>query len=121
MPNSASFSLNLVVDWPVLDIGPLGFGLLLLQRHPVAISPEPPLEHELRLIFLGRDHTNNVLVQSLWDSLFLDRSDEAPLVLPVGKILDGVHVGAHCILPEIKPIVGTRFPRALLMVVRCKG
>src|SRR5216684_8628605 len=56
----------LVVDRPVPDIGPLWFGLRLLQRHPVALSTEPPLEHELRLIFLGRDQANSLLVASLW-------------------------------------------------------
>ena len=62
----------LIVDWPVLDVGPLRFGLRLLQRHPVAIGLEPPLEHELRLILLGRDQANDVFVQPLGDPLFLD-------------------------------------------------
>src|SRR5229473_2215793 len=70
----------LVVDRSVPDIGPLWFGLSLLKRRPVLIRLQPPLEHELRFILLGRDQANNVLVESLWDSLFLDRSDEAPLV-----------------------------------------
>src|SRR5216683_3184091 len=111
----------LVVDRPVLDIGPLWFGLRLLQRRPVVIRLQPPLEHELRFILLGRDQANNVLVESLWDSLFLDRSDEAPLVFPLRQVSDRVKVRAHCILPDTKPIAGTRFPRAFLMVVRCKG
>src|SRR6266852_5196595 len=111
----------LVVDRPVLHSGPLGFGLRLLQRCPVVIRLQPPLEHELRLILLGRDQANNLLVEPLWDSLFLDRSDEAPLVFPLRQVSDHVKACAHCILPETKPIVGTRFPRAFLMVVRCKG
>ena len=111
----------LVVDRPVLDVGPLWLGLRLLKRRPVVIRLQPPLQHELRFILLGRDHTNDVFVQPLGDPFFLHFGDEAPLVLPFGKILDGVHVGAHCILPDTKLIVGTRLPRASPIMVRCSG
>ena len=87
----------------------------------MAIRLQPPLEHELRLTLLGRDHADDVFVQPLGDSFFLHLGNEAPLVLPVGKILNRIHVGAHCILPDTKPIVGTRFPRAILIVVLRKG
>src|SRR6185437_3413122 len=110
----------LVVNGRVMDVRPLGLGLRLLQRRPVPICLEPPLQHELRLIFLGRDHADDVLVQPFGDFLLLDLSDKAPLVLAVSQVLNSIDISAHCILPEIGPMV-TSLPCGSLMAANCSG
>ena len=107
----------LIVDGRVVDIGPLRFGLRLLERHPVPECPQPPLKHELGLRLFVRNQADGLFVQSLGDSLFFDRGDKTPLVLLIREIPYGRHVCAHCILPDEKmPIVGTNLPRASLIL-----
>ena len=75
----------LVVDGAEFDVGPLGLGLLLLQLGPVAVRLQPPLQHELRLVLLGRNQADDVFVQALRGRVFVNLGDEAPLVFAVGK------------------------------------
>src|SRR6185437_10900054 len=102
------------------NVRPVGLGLRLLQRCPVTIGLQPPLQHELGLVLLGRDHADDVLVQPLGDFFLFDIGDEAPLVLAVRQVLNCIYISAHCILPEIGPIL-TSFPCASLMAASCSG
>src|SRR5439155_25420149 len=93
-----------------LHIRPLGFCLSLFERLPMPICLEPPFQHELRLLLLGRNDTDSVFIKPLRDLLVLDISDKTPLVILLCKIANGVQVRAHCILPDATLTVGTKFP-----------
>src|SRR3989441_3378285 len=111
----------LIIDGSILDVSPLRLSLRLLQRLPVPVSLKPPLKHELRFVLLGRDQANDVFIQALGDPFFLNISDEAPLVFSLGQISNRVDVGTHCVLPEIKLILGTSLPLASFIAMSCKG
>src|SRR5213594_3786298 len=57
----------LIVDRPVLHVGPVGLGHL----QPVAVRAEPPLEHPGRLTFLLGDQPDDVLGEARGDGLRL--------------------------------------------------
>src|SRR5215469_13229969 len=66
----------LVVDGRVRNVRPPGLRRRALQGDPVPVGPEPPIEHELGLVLLGRNRPDDVLVQSGRQRLRLDRRDE---------------------------------------------
>src|SRR5207248_11447718 len=111
----------LVIDRRILHVRPLGLSLSLRERSPVPVGLKPPLQHELRFTFLGRNEADHILVQTLGDPFFLNIGDEAPLVLAFGKISNCVKVRAHWVLPEILLMPGTSFPRSSLMAINCNG
>ena len=73
----------LIIDGRELDVLPLG--LLVLDLEPVAVGPQPPLQHEFWLVFLGRDEADGLLVQPLGDGIRLDIGHESVLVFRAGK------------------------------------
>src|ERR1700739_4036724 len=75
----------------------------------MTISLEPPLQHELRFLLLGRNQTNNVFIQPLRNSFLFDGCDKAPLIIAFRKIADAINVRAHCILPGTR-LTCTSFP-----------
>ena len=78
----------LIVDRRIVDVRPLRLAFLLLKRRPVAKGLQPPLQHELGLVLLGRDQANDVFVQTLGDALFFNVGDEAPLVFALRQIIE---------------------------------
>ncbi len=94
---------RLVVDGRVADVGPGR----LLHRRPEAVGAQPPLEHPLRLVLLGREDANDVFIQTSRNRLRLDVRDEAGLVLAVGELQDrrvgGCWVG--CLLAHQDPSI----------------
>src|SRR2546430_1450234 len=67
---------RLLVDRPIPHVRPVRLGHL----QPVAVGPQPPLEHPLRLALLGGDQPDDVLVQAGWNDVGLDVGDEPVLV-----------------------------------------
>src|SRR6185437_1581743 len=84
-------------------MGPLRLGLRALQRRPVPIGLQPPLQHELRLILLRRNQPDRLLAQSPWDIVRLYRSDKPPLIFAAREVLNRIHCG-HCTLPDVSDI-----------------
>src|SRR5262249_37451280 len=74
---------------------PLRLSVLLLLLRPVAISLQPPLQHELGLALLGRDRTNDVFTQPGRQPVFVYRGHKAPLVLLLGKVVNLIDCAAH--------------------------
>ena len=79
----------------------------LLHLEPGAIGLEPPVEHPLGLVLLGRDEADRVFVEALGRELLLDVGGEAPFVVGalVGRLLglavpDGLVVIAPAFLGE---------------------
>src|SRR5438876_8457251 len=67
---------RLVVDRAIPDVRPVW----LRHLQPVAVGPQPPLEHPLRLaLFLG-DEPDDVFAQAGGDNLRLDVGDKAVFV-----------------------------------------
>src|SRR5690606_10768590 len=64
-----------------------------LQPGPVGLQPE--LEHPFRLLLLGRETTDDVLVEAGREGFRLDLRLEAVLVLARRELLNGVRRGAH--------------------------
>ena len=58
----------LVIDLRDVELGPVD----LFHLEPGAIGLEPPVEHPLGLVLLGRDEADGVLVQALGRELLLD-------------------------------------------------
>ena len=56
------------------------------MREPVAVRLEAPLEQPVRLVLLGRDQPDDVLVQPPGGDVGLDVGDEAVLVLPARQL-----------------------------------
>ena len=75
---------GLVVDRLVGDVLPVG-SVILSQR---AKGLEPPLEQPLRLVLLGRDQADDVLVEPLGHDVLLDVGDEPVLVFGVRQLFD---------------------------------
>ena len=67
----------LVVDLRIVDARPGR----LLHADPAPVGLQPPLGHPLRLVLLGRDEADDVLVQSLRREVGLDVGREAVFVL----------------------------------------
>src|SRR5215471_1965184 len=82
---------------------------------------QPPLQHELGLIFFGRYQADDALIQSLRDLFGLNIRDEAPLIVALGKVTNGIYAGAHCILPDAVLAVVTTFPFASRIAINCMG
>lgn len=72
-----------IVDGIVSDVSPGG----LAHVRPRAERLEPPGEHELRLLLLGRDHSNDVFVEPGRHGIGVDVRDEAVLVGSLGEFL----------------------------------
>ena len=56
------------------------------QRHglPFAESIEAKIQQPLRLVFLGRNQTDNILIESLGDKLLLKLGRKTVLILALG-------------------------------------
>src|SRR2546425_10843276 len=79
---------GLIVDRPVLHVGPVGLGHL----QPVAVRAEPPLEHPRRPTLLLGDQPDDVLGEARGDGLRADIRDEAGL----GRLADhGADTAGH--------------------------
>src|ERR1044071_1446961 len=111
----------LIIDRRELHIRPGRLGMRLFQRRPVTVRFQPPLQHELRLVLLGRDDTHDLFIQPLGDSLRFNVGDEAPLVVALGQVTNGIYARAHCILPDIVLVVVTLLPFASRMAINCIG
>ena len=74
----------LVIDRLVIDIGPgrLGHG------QPMSIGIQPPLQHELGLVFLGRDRANDILIKSRGKRVGFKIGDKARLVFLVDDVFE---------------------------------
>ena len=67
----------LVIDLGDVELGPADF----LHLEPGAIGLQPPVEHPLGLVLLGRDEADRVFVEALGREFLLDVGDEAPFVI----------------------------------------
>ena len=76
----------LVVDGRVVDVGPGR----LLHGQPVAIGLQAPFEQPFRLVLLGGNQADDVLVQAAGDGIGFDVGDESPLIFLIRKGLDGI-------------------------------
>ena len=81
----------LVVDGRVVDVRPGG----LLHGQPVPVGLEAPFQQPLRLVLLGRNQADDVLVQAAGDGIGFDVGDEPPLIFLIRKGFDGVGGIAH--------------------------
>src|SRR5262249_37915037 len=66
----------LVIDWRVMYIGPGGFAHGL----PVAVGLETPIEEPFRLMLLGGNQADDVLIEAAGDGIGFDLSDETPFI-----------------------------------------
>ena len=82
---------RLVVDRGVVDVGPLW----LLHGQPVPVGLQPPFEHELGLVLLGRDQSDHVFVQAPGHGVRLDVGDESVLVLLSRDLVKLISRAAH--------------------------
>src|ERR1039457_4779508 len=96
----------LVVDRRVMHMRPPP----PLHRHPMPNRLEPPLQHELRLILLGRDQADDVLVQARWRRVGLHVGNEAVLVFLLDQSFDCLRRCAH--LKSIKSLHAPRSSHA---------
>jgi hypothetical protein len=69
-----------------VDVLPEGF----LQRDPVPVCPQAPLEEPVRLVLLGRDQPDDVLAQALGNGVGVEVGGKAVLVLLAGELPDVV-------------------------------
>ena len=60
----------------------------LLHLQPGAIGLQPPVEHPLGLVLLGRDEADRVLVQALGRELLLDVRGRSPIHNPGRSLLE---------------------------------
>ena len=81
----------LVVDFGVVDVGPLG----LFQGEPVAIGFQTPVEQPFGLLLLGGNQTDDIFAQAAGDGVGFYVRDKAPLVLLIRKCFDRVGGFAH--------------------------
>ena len=89
----------LIVDRPVVDLGPLR----LAHGQPAPIGVEPPFEHPGRLVLLRRNEADGVLVQALRGLLGFDGRLEPILVLvnvDPADLIDGLLYGRHLTPPQ---------------------
>jgi len=77
----------LVVDRRVLDLGPVRFD----HGDEVPVGGQAPLEEPLGLVLLGRDQSDDVLVEALGGALGLDVALEAERIFTFDQTVD--HVG----------------------------
>ena len=84
----------LVVDRAVIDPRPGR----LAHGQPAPIGVEPPLQHPLGLVLLGRDEADGVFVQALGGLVGFDIGHEPVLVLvdvDTADLIDGLLYGRH--------------------------
>src|SRR5215813_3569409 len=89
-----------IFDGRVRDVRPPGLRRRALQRDPVPVGPEPPIEHELGLALLGRDRPDDVLVQSGRQRLRLDRRDEPVRIGSLRELFHLLRRPARPLLPR---------------------
>src|SRR5262249_5683707 len=82
---------RLVVDLRIADVRPSR----LLERKPVPIRLEPPLGQEIGLALLGRDETNDALVEPRGHGVLLDVGDEAVPIAPFDEVVEVLRVRRH--------------------------
>ncbi len=82
----------LVVDRGETDLRPAR--LLVVERGPVAVGAEAPLQHPVGLVLLSGDEADDVFVDALGGDVLLDLGDEPPLVLAPQLAL-GAGAGDH--------------------------
>src|SRR5579884_747442 len=107
----------LVIDLGDVELGPGHF----LHLEPGAIGLEPPVEHPLGLVLLGRDEADRVFAEALGRELLLDVGDEAPFVVLRNlfaqlAILDGF---VHC--ASSVRLTAPRAPRTALPTIPMCG
>ena len=74
----------LIVDWRVVDLGPVRF----LGLQPGGVGFQPPVEQPLRLVLTGRDQPDDVFVQALGGHVHFDIGRKAPFIAAIGDGLD---------------------------------
>ena len=67
----------------------------LLHRLPMAERLQPPVEQPLRLLFLGRDVPNHILVQPRRQRVRFHIRVETPLVFLLNKLINDFALAAH--------------------------
>ena len=83
---------GLIVDGGVPDPRPPG----LRHGEPAAIGLQPPIEQPIGLVLFRRDEADDVLVEAARRKVHVDVGDEAVLVVPAGRGLDGLGgIGSH--------------------------
>src|SRR5262249_37412188 len=85
---------RLIIDRRIMNVGPGR----LFEGEPVTIGLEPPLEEEVRLVLLGRDHPYYVFVEPRRRRIALDWGDKAVLVFSIGQLVDSFGLPAHALL-----------------------
>ena len=117
----------LVIDLGVVDARPGR----LAHGQPALVGFQPPGQHPLRLVFLGRDETDGIFRKALGRLLGLDIGHEAIFVLinvEASDALDGLLYGRHSFLHygfkdrglDLSVMVGSRFAlrSSLLLALR---
>ncbi len=72
------------VNIRIVHMRPVGFD----HFQPGVIGLQSPLQHPFRLVFLGRNEADNVLVQSWWQGVRFYIGDEAGRIMAFDKIID---------------------------------
>ncbi len=87
----------LIVDLGIVDARPGR----LAHGQPAAIGLEPPGQHPLRLVLLGRDETDGIFGKTLGGLVGFDIGDEPVFILvnvDASDLLDGLLYGRHLLL-----------------------
>ena len=88
----------LVVDVRVVNLRPALARLpsrWIVHLQPVPVGLQAPLEQPLRLVLLGGDESNDVLIQARGRRVLLDVGHEPVLVFPVRQLVELVGLRRH--------------------------